>query len=70
MIKHCGCKVNNTGSTVGADWQDAQYGKGNREHNEFKNKAGTIMNGCTVCGKVTGASGSSKEDKKEKNAKK
>ena len=66
MIKNCGCKTNEHGSAVGAEWQDAQYGKGNREHNLYKDKGGNLKERCTVCGKISGASSSKKEEEKKK----
>ena len=49
MILWCECK-----KTLAADWQDEEYGEGNRVHNETKQNAPPAQRGwmCTCCGKV------------------
>lgn len=46
MVKQCNCKHN---------FQDKEYGKGMRVHNETKKKP-TALGGwkCTVCGSIKG----------------
>ena len=47
QVLACVCKANDDGSTVGAVWQDQEYGKGMRVHS--KCSAGWR---CTVCKRV------------------
>lgn len=67
MIIQCGCTMNSLGGRNGAEYQDAQYGKGNRVANPLqKDKKGFR---CTVCGKTHTTSQPKDEKKKEEKKK-
>lgn len=48
MIKRCGCTGDKFNNTAGADYQDKNYGKGNRVHTHSKESK---ISRCSVCGK-------------------
>jgi len=49
-IRMCGCTSNSQGNTAGAEFQDKQYGRGNRIYTDGGKEGKKIR--CTVCGKV------------------
>ncbi len=60
MITKCTCKSDSRGNTAGADYQDREYGKGNRIHTGSKESKKVF---CTVCGKDKTAGGGDESKK-------
>jgi hypothetical protein len=69
VVTRCTCVDDKRGNKVGAAYQDSQYGKGMRLHNECGWTGGHANNlRCTVCGNVK-SKGGGEAPKTKKNAK-
>jgi hypothetical protein len=65
MLLHCGCTATSSGNKLGADFQDARYGKGMRVHTpKVTAKDAPKQYRCTVCSKERTKPGAVEKAKK------